>query len=97
MIRYKFLVMLSNLQKPERRIKQHISNIHQNILFSEDKMKTLLLICVSSAMTNAVPVVVNREIFSNITETERLGKVEEWEEENLIEDLMEEAKNCSDF
>ena len=47
-------------------------------------------------MTNAVPVV-NREIFSDMTETERLGKVEEWEEENLIEDLMEEAKNCSDF
>ena len=59
-------------------------------------MKTLLLICVSSAITKAVPVL-NTDIFSDMTETVSLGKVEEVEEENLIEDLMEEAKNCSDF
>ena len=60
-------------------------------------MKTLMLICVTFAMTNAVPVM-NTDKFSHITEIERLGRVEEVvEEDNLIEDLMVEAKNCSDF
>ena len=60
-------------------------------------MKTLMLICVTFAMTNAVPVI-NTENFSHITEIERLGRVEEIvEEDNLIEDLMVEAKNCSDL
>ena len=96
MIRYKFLGLLSNLYKPERLkadMKQHSSKI-QNILFSEDKMKTLMLICVTFAMTNAVPVI-NTEKFSHITEIERLGRVEEVvEEDNLIEDMMEEGRNC---
>merc|ERR1719410_2098775 len=73
-------------------MKPHSSKI-QNILFSE----TLMLICVTFAMTNAVPVM-NTDKFSHITEIERLGRVEEVvEEENLIEDMMEERRNCSYF
>merc|ERR1719410_1836203 len=73
-------------------MKPHSSKI-QNILFSE----TLMLICVTFAMTNAVPVM-NTDKFSHITEIERLGRVEEVvEEENLIEDMMEKGRNCSYF